>query len=338
MTDTLTAIGVRARMEALSRQLDVCAPLLEGKLLLLDYPVHGNVGDLLIWHGEQAFLKRHGKHVIGQYSINNIGRRARMQLEECTTICLHGGGNFGDLWPSHQTLREDIIRRFPRKRIVMFPQSVQFDDLRSLDRTCDLIGSHPDLHIFLRDRRSFSLLSERGVPNLALCPDMAHALWGTLSAPAPRRSEPLHLLRRDKEAVPVPDDLAAQVARSVDWPDLLTGWTGLAFRFGVGVDARDGENQLNNRLPAASVWHAVSGAVIRRAIRLFVPYATIVTDRLHGVILGTLLGRRVVALDNCYGKTSSYVSLWMADMPSVELRVPPAVDMDWPETEMSAAR
>jgi pyruvyl transferase EpsO len=315
---------IRARMETLSRQLDLCAPLLTGDLVLLDYSVHANVGDQLIWHGEQAFLKRHGKPVIGQFSSNNVGRQARALLAECTTICLHGGGNFGDLWPAHQVLREAIIQQFPHKRIVMFPQSVHFGDLTALDRACRIIRRHPDLHILLRDRRSLSLLEDRGVANLMLCPDMAHALWGTLSAPGPSCSLPLYLLRRDKEAVGLPPDIAAQSGRSVDWPDLLTGWTSVAFGAGVRVDQRDGLRRLNNRLPAYSIWSVVSKRLIGRAIDLLAPHRTIVTDRLHAVILATLLGRSSVALDNCYGKTSSYVSLWMQDLPSIALRVPAA--------------
>jgi pyruvyl transferase EpsO len=322
VTGAAMQAGIRAHMETLSRQLDICAPLLTGKLVLLDYPVHENVGDQLIWHGEQAFLKRHGKLVLGQFSSNNVGRHASALLAECTTICLHGGGNFGDLWPAHQVLREGIIQQFPHKRIVMLPQSVHFDDPVALDRACQIIRRHPDLHILLRDRRSLSLLSERGVPNLMLCPDMAHALWGTLAAPGPSCSLPLYLLRRDKEAVARPPDIAAQAGRSVDWPDLLTGWTSVAFGAGIRVDQRDGFRPLNNRLPAHSIWSVVSKRLIGRAIDLLAPHRTIVTDRLHAVILATLLGRRSVALDNCYGKTSSYVSLWMQDLPSIELRGP----------------
>jgi pyruvyl transferase EpsO len=325
MTDAAMQAGIGARMAALSGQLDVCAPLLTGKLVLLDYPVHDNVGDLLIWHGEQAFLKRHAKTVIGQYSIDNIGRRAARQLAECTTICLHGGGNFGDLWPRFQKLREGIIQRFPQKRIVMFPQSIHFADMRALDRACDVIGAHPDLHILLRDRRSFSLLDERGVGNLLLCPDMAHALWGSLSAPEPSCADPLYLLRRDRESVGMSPAIAARAGDAVDWEDLLTGWTTLAFRLGVRVNERDGREhggwrRLNNRLPAYRLWNRVSNLLIDRAIELFAPHPTIVSDRLHAVILAALLGRQAVAFDNCYAKTSSYVSLWMQDMASIEIR------------------
>jgi pyruvyl transferase EpsO len=305
-------------MADLSRRLDVCAPLLEGKLLLLDYPVHDNVGDLLIWHGERAFLKRHGKKLIGEYSINNIGRRAHALLDACATICIHGGGNFGDIWPWFQQSHERIIQQFPHKRIVLLPQSVHYQDPRGLDRTGEILKSHPDLHIFVRDRTSLRLLQKRGIPNLTLCPDMAHALWGVISAPEPTVPAPLYLLRRDKEAAALPADIAANAGSAVDWDDLLTGRMALAYRLGVHVNQRDGWRRLNNRLPASAVWSGVSKMLIDRAIDLFSPHRTIVTNRLHAVILAALLKRQAVAIDNSYGKVSSYVALWLKDVVDMD--------------------
>jgi pyruvyl transferase EpsO len=305
-------------MADLSRRLDVCAPLLEGKLLLLNYPVHNNVGDLLIWHGEKAFLKRHGKTLIGQYSINNVGRRANVLLDACTTICIHGGGNFGDIWPWFQNFQERIVQQFPHKRIVILPQSVHYQDKGGLDRTSKILKAHPDLHIFLRDTTSLRLLRERGIPNLTLCPDMAHALWGGLSAPEPTLSDPLYLLRRDKEAGALSAEILAKADGGVDWDDLLTGRMALAYRMGVHINERDGWRRLNNRLPAHAAWNTVSKMLIKRAIDLFSPHQTIVTNRLHAVILATLLGRQAVALDNSYGKVSTYAALWLKDVVDMD--------------------
>jgi pyruvyl transferase EpsO len=48
----------------------------------------------------------------------------------------------------------------------------------------------------------------------------------------------------------------------------------------------------------------------RRAIRLLSQGQVLVTDRLHGYILGSLLGMPTVVLDNGYGKLRRYVSSW----------------------------
>lgn len=305
-------------MEKLSETLDICLPLMEGKMVYLDYPVHDNIGDLLIWQGAQTFFRRNGKKFLGQYSISNIGSRAQHHLDKCTTICFHGGGNFGDLWPWFHKLREDLIQKYPHKRIVILPQSVHFSDKQELDKSCDILKRHPDLHIFLRDKNSLLILQEKGIPNLQLCPDMAHALWGILSAPNPTQTSPLYLLRRDKEESALPAEISIQKSRSVDWDNLLTGWVQQAYKFGRRINEIDGWR--NNIMPAYTVWNTVSKLLISRAVDLFAPHETIITNRLHAMILAALLQRKSVVFDNSYGKISSYADLWMKDVPGISLQ------------------
>jgi len=302
-------------MKKLSAELDVITPFAQGKLVYLDYPIHGNVGDLLIWAGAGEFFRSHNKTFLGQYSIDNISYRTLRHIEKCDTICFHGGGNFGDLWPWHQKFREKIITEYPNKRIVILPQSVHFQNPEELDKSCALLKQHSDLHIFLRDKKSLSILHDKGLPNLRLCPDMAHALWEKIAASSPSRHSSLYLLRRDKEESALPDDIAHARASSADWDDLLTGLTKKAYHFGMRIHWRDA--RMGNILPACRIWQKVSGLLIGRAVRLFEPHETIITNRLHGVILAALLNRKAIACDNSYGKISSYIDLWMKDLPGI---------------------
>jgi pyruvyl transferase EpsO len=310
---------VGRRMQHLSASLNEHAALVEGNAVLLDYPVHGNVGDLLIWKGEQAFLKRNKKRLIGQYSIRNMGRGAAHDIAKCDTICLHGGGNFGDLWPVHQKFREDIIKKCPSKRIIVFPQSVFYADINALDRACAVLTRHPDLHILLRDRVSLQLLKERGLPNLRLCPDMAHALWGRWPPASPVDEQNwLYLLRRDKERGDLPPSFAGMEVSSNDWADLRQGRIEKWFRYGTKVINMN--NRYGNALPACSAWNLVADALIERAMELLAAHGKIVTNRLHAVISAALIGRPVVAYDNSYGKVSAYVTCWLSDLGSIDLK------------------
>ena len=301
-------------MARLSQKLDVILKLIKGDFVYLDYPVYGNVGDLMIWAGTCALFERHRRKPLGQYSRQNIGKGARKNLEKCQTICFGGGGNFGDLWPDHQKLREEVIAAYPNKRIIVFPQSVHFGSKDVLQKSCEIMKRHPDLHIFVRDRNSLAILQEQGIPNLHLCLDMAHALWGFLRAPKATQEAPLYLLRRDKEEGHLP--ASARRSNSIDWDNLFEGPTAVAFEFGRHVIWRDAV--CGNALPASAVWAFVSRMIIRRAVSLFAPHSTIVTNRLHGVILAALLGRKVIAYDNSYGKISSYIDCWLRDIPNVE--------------------
>ena len=308
-----------AAMMKLSKALDVSLPLYKGKMVYLDYPVYTNVGDMLIWLGANEFFKRNGKKFIGRFSLLNMCESSMRCIEESDTICFQGGGNMGDLWVSHQHLRERIIEKFPHKRIIILPQSVHFEDVLKLDATCELYKKHPDLHIFLRDENSFSLLKDRGVPNLQLCPDMAHALWGVYSAGnVPKASGPLYLLRRDKEDSVLPPDINALRASAIDWDDIFTGFTLLTYKLGQKINKID--RRLRNMLPAFVIWERASDIITRRAISLFAPHDMIITNRLHAMILAALLEKKAIVYDNSYGKISSYADLWFKDVPGIDLR------------------
>jgi pyruvyl transferase EpsO len=309
------------RLARLSKTLDIIAPLIRGEIVYLDYPVHRNIGDLLIWKGASLFLRRHRCRLLGQYSKENIiGVRGRNQIERAKTICFHGGGNFGDLWPAFQLLREEIIQAYPNKRIIVFPQSVRYDNSDTLAKSCKILRKHPDLHIFLRDRTSLATLEAHGVPNLRLCPDTAHALWGELVAPEPTQSNPLYLLRRDKEEGPLPPGIKVSDLQVVDWEDGFGREEWRALNFGVRINWADA--RYRNKLHASLVWRVVSWFLIRRAIGLFAPYETIVTNRLHATILALLLGRKVIVYDNSYGKLSSYIHCWLNDLPDIQIKAP----------------
>ena len=70
-------------------------------------------------------------------------------------IYLHGGGNFGDIWPAYQTYREAVLQQNPSQRIVQLPQSLHFSDPAAILRTQRAIAAHRDFHLMVRDRESF---------------------------------------------------------------------------------------------------------------------------------------------------------------------------------------
>ena len=52
-------------MARLSQKLDVILKLIKGDFVYLDYPVYGNVGDLMIWAGTCALFERHRRKPLG---------------------------------------------------------------------------------------------------------------------------------------------------------------------------------------------------------------------------------------------------------------------------------
>ena len=91
---------------------------------LVDFPDHANVGDSAIWLGTTAFFRR--QHAVEPRYVASIAAFSPAALRRAHPegpILIHGGGNFGDLWPRHQAFRERLLETFPDRLIVQLPQS-----------------------------------------------------------------------------------------------------------------------------------------------------------------------------------------------------------------------
>ena len=128
----------------LKNKLAPIADLIKDKndVFYLDYPLHLNVGDLLIYHGTEQFFTDHNIRVTLKRSEFDMDiEELKQKITPNTTILLHGGGNFGDLYPQHQNLRETIIRTFPNNRVIVLPQTLFYKNQETLEKSAALAAS-----------------------------------------------------------------------------------------------------------------------------------------------------------------------------------------------------
>lgn len=281
---------------------DEIAALKANGCALVDFPDHGNVGDSAIWSGQVAWLDRHGivRRLAGDLNIDLAQIRA---LPAEVPVLLHGGGNFGDLWPRHQLFRERVLAEFPDRRVIQLPQSIHYDDAAMIAPTREAIARHPRFLLLVRDHPSLDLARQNFACDVRLCPDMAFAM-GVQPRPVQPDADVLMLLRTDSErqgyaeAVDVPEGWVR-----ADWlqddPDVWTRAAGdarrraiLSFnpaRMGGAARHRDYLNRLSDRR-------------VDRGLRLLSRARYVITDRLHVHILCTLMNIPHCVLDNRYGK------------------------------------
>ncbi|VEH66559.1 General stress protein 30 [Rodentibacter pneumotropicus] len=122
---------MNSTLVSLKQQLAPIADLIKDKnnVFYFDYPLHLNVGDLLIYHGTEQFFKDHNINVtLKRCEFDLDINEVKQKITPNTTILLHGGGNFGDLYPQHQKIREAMIQHFPNNRIIVLPQTLYFKD------------------------------------------------------------------------------------------------------------------------------------------------------------------------------------------------------------------
>lgn len=293
------------------------------KYALLDFPQHANVGDNAIWLGERALLSA----IMGDepaYVCTYRSFDAEALEAACPTgpIFLHGGGNFGDIWPAHQAFRERILDRMRGRKVIQLPQTIAFSDPRHAQTLRERIAKHGDFHLFVRDSASLAFAQA----NLDCCvesvPDAAVGM-GTLAKRGPLRSDIVLLLRTDKEkaAQDMSCLLDLPASYAFDWLDEFP-----LFRRKIALLAKTsayamGRFDSNKRRLIAFDFTARSR--VARGLQMLSSGKIVVTDRLHAHILSMLLDIPHIAMDNNYGKISNYINAWDKDYEKVLLATCP---------------
>lgn len=288
------------------------------KINYIDLPFHGNVGDLLIMLGTMAFFEKNKLNVVRKGMYFNFSSSF---VGENEIVLLHGGGNFGDIYGPFQAFRERIITDLPNNRIVILPQTIHFSDKNNFDNCCELFSKHKDLHICVRDKRSYDL-AKMMCDNVYLLPDMAHQLWPLSADFVSKQLKPLLILkRRDSESANNSLDAGGN-NEHFDWDDLIgKTWIYVLSNFmerGMYHAHRFGLNYPFMNLES-DWWIWQSKRFVERAALLFGSYAAVESDRLHAHILSCLMSIPNKIHDNSYGKNSSYIMEWTKDSPLVEL-------------------
>jgi pyruvyl transferase EpsO len=304
----------RAVMSALRDRLDAWARSIgPSPAVLLDVPIHYNLGDLLIHRGTEALLARHGVAIRLRQSQRDFDvariRRALGAVEG--VILLHGGGNFGDLYPHHQALREQVIEGFPEHRVVQLPQTAHFRDDERRRRSAAIFRRHARLVMLARDASTAAVFADFS-SSVERAPDLAHALYPLATVPGRAGRGELILWRRDSER-----QSCAEIdeRQSADWEDLVDAGLRRRRRWVRRLLRRDGwRSRLGYRL-----WSGAERELIARAQRLYLAHERVATSRLHGHLLACLLDLPSRVYDNSYGKVGGYAAEWTLDSPLTEL-------------------
>lgn len=250
-------------------------------------PEHGNTGDYAIGYAEQKFLN----HYFNQYDLYGITSVEWLKakdfliniINENDVIFINGGGFFGDLRGDDATYK-DIVDKFPNNKKIFFPNNLTYkyeptSDNVALMEDIQWIKKQRDLHIFLRERKSFNLL-KKYINNCYLAPDMAFLL-NFPNLYTERNGKVLCCLRDDCEKKFTKEKiLEEQLLKGGLRYDKFDIYTKTYFSQELGMD------------------------LLEYVINKFQKYDCIITDRLHGMILAVIANIPCIAIDNTTGKIS----------------------------------
>ena len=281
-------------------------------VVFLDYPLHHNVGDMLIFLGTVKFFEDNDIKIKKFYSAHDYNLQSLMKvIDDNTTIIFHGGGNFGDLYPIHQDFREFVINNFYKNKILILPQTAFFENKENINRSRLIYKKHKNIVMFARDKQTHDLFKSFSDISF-LIPDMAHALYGTFQKESVKKGT-LYFLRQDIEKSGSQEQF--QNIQSYDWMDLISKYDikVISFIMKMAKLNRVLKLEILNNLNFF-LWNRQINIIGGKAALIFSEYDQIITSRLHGHILSCLLDVPSLVVDNSYGKNKAYYEEWTKDL------------------------
>jgi pyruvyl transferase EpsI len=209
--------------------------------------------------------------------------RLRKYIYKDDVIFLHGGGNFGDLYPMEEINRQNIVKSF-KNTIISFPQTVYFERKLSnyiLKRAIKYYNSHKNIYIMCRDNLSLQFLKE----NLYNCysflmPDMVLYYGNISSAPYKKNGKVLFCLRNDIEK-----------SFSMQARNNITSFLDKKYH----IEYFDTDN-------LSGIEVLDKGNAVQNIFDSFQEYEFIVTDRYHGAIFSYITSTPCIIFGNSYKK------------------------------------
>lgn len=210
------------------------------------------------------------------------------------TILYHGGGNFGDLYPEHMDLRHAVMSRFPYKKHIIFPQTINYRNISLARVHSRLFASLADLTIMTRSEQSYKFaryklgLSSKQTDRVLLMPDMAFMIGAIRPRKMPR-VDILILARIDFEAS------EQRTMWLINMRKLQLKHPYLTYLLRDWFDYSDVVTQSSDIRELAAKRVDLGNEILSLG-------RVVVTDRLHASILSLLMGKPHVMINDRYRK------------------------------------
>lgn len=252
---------------------------------------YGNLGDVAITYSQRRLLEEHGFNVSMVYpqDISAFTRAVRTSgLGEGDIITLIGGGNMGLRYYQLEMLRLYSIWRLKSLRIICFPQTLEYNLDKRIQRfIVRKFYAKPEVVAF-RDYESYSLFKQHNPSNALLAPDIVLGNWISelIKETKPKNRGRLVICREDSEST---GQLKEYVDKATEeFEDFVDTH--------IGRDGFFSSEELQRHL--VDLLYEVNA------------YESVITDRLHGMILSLCLGKKVEYFDNVNHKLTNVAKSW----------------------------
>lgn len=274
------------------------------KLIMLNTPLHGNLGDQALAYAEELYCERNfpNKKYIEIYGnfLDVVLWLLPYFIKKGDNICIHAGGYLGTLWLNEEKRVRKILCKFGKRSITIFPQTVFFDNNaegnKELEISKKIYNDCLDLTVCTREAISYGFMKENFEKcKVLLMPDMVMAL--------PRKEFPIKregcllCMRGDSERTCSNDEqekiksIIKKLFKKVWYTDTVVNHN---------VKKKDREKELNKK------WEEFASAEV------------VITDRLHGMIFAAITETPCVVISSKSHKVEGCYE-WIKDCEYVKM-------------------
>lgn len=278
--------------------------------ILLDEVSHGNLGDQAIAYAEHQFVKKYsGVDMFSFLDFESIGKLRSLKTgidNKNSILFFHGGGNFGTLYPSAESLRRTVINKFPDTKIIMFPQSIFFsNDVKGkyeLKISSKIYSNKQNFIIFSREPKSYEIIKNNFNNDTFLVPDIVFSLDIYDDLNISSRNGVITLFRNDQEKI-ISDKNSIEINNYLEnnYKRITKSDTHIGPKFDNKIDSSNREHFLFEK------WNEIAS------------HDLAVTDRLHGMIFSYITKTPCIVFENNNHKIRETYDFWLSDCNYIEM-------------------
>lgn len=284
----------------------------ENTVFILGSIEYDNLGDHAIVYAQRKFLEYNMQNCfvieIRDELYVNMRHYLKKHISPKSVLTIPGGGNMGNLWIDDERRRRMIIEDFPKNKIIVFPQTMEYtkdcEGEEELQKSIAIYNKHRSLILCAREEESYRRMKE-AYPNckVILLPDIV------LSLPVRKdsrvRTGALCCFRADKERLL--DDLKVETIKRA----LLKNYAEveeISTISPVNIPYQQRKAHLDK------LWNQISHTQL------------LVTDRLHGMIFAYLMDTTCIVLANNNHKICGTYEKWLKDCDYIVMSKPEGID------------
>ena len=268
------------------------------RIVFIGEPIHGNAGDHLIAQSIMDYCREYlCEWRIIDFSLSYFKTNYDYLIKSVVPddmVFISGGGWLGSDWPDDEKFVRRMISDLPNNRIVVFPQTIFYDDNHIPDPVdVEMYNKHNNLLLCVREQSSLeTAMNILGMKRdrIFLMPDFAILYNTDISVSCGDKVGVC--FRKDREKL-VADDLVCEVMHSIDNLGKIT------------VQIETNEKTRTIRLKNSRKYIDEKLSDISKCKLL-------ITDRLHAMIMCWLVGTPCIAFDNSTHKVKG-VYEWISN-------------------------